>query len=235
MLVTDWGDFGHHQPLAVSDPGLAAAAALSWCAATNEDISAQRLAHLLDLHCYQDEADELGAAVASLGDAHTLQPVQLPNISGLVLHLYFPQLPVTPALHPDLSAAHMARVQAAIEDAVAALGRARPKSEHGRLAAEELAVAAGLVTLCCADARARLEGDGTMASVPSAVRAGLEARMTEAISAHRAQWLARNRPGGLDESCAWLEHVRACYRAGGAEEEWAGPLVAAARARQARR
>lgn len=235
MLVTDWGDFGHHQPLAVSDPGLAAAAAFSWCAATNEDVSPARLARLLDLHCYEDEAGELGGAVTSLGDVHLLQPVQLPNISGLVLHLYFPQLPVGPALHPDLSADHMGRVQAAIEDAGAALGRARPKNEHGRLAADELQVAARLVALCCADARARLEGDGTIASVPSEVRAGLETRMTEAIAAHRTQWLVRNRPGGLDESCAWLEHVGACYRSGVAEEDWAGPLVAAARSHQARR
>ena len=32
LLVTDWGDMGHHQQPWVSDPGFATAAALGWCA-----------------------------------------------------------------------------------------------------------------------------------------------------------------------------------------------------------
>jgi hexosaminidase len=235
LLVTDWGDFGHLQPLAVSDPGLAVAAGVSWCAAANDALDPPALARLLDRHCYGDGAGALGGALVSLGDAHLLQPVQLPNVSGLVLHLYFPQLPVGPALHPELSSAHLGRVQEAIDDAVDALGRARPTDDHGRLAVEELEAAAGLVRLCATEARARLEGDGTIGSVPQAVRTALETSMNDVIDAHRQRWLARNRPGGLDESCAWLEHVRSGYRQGGADEDWAGPLVAAARAHQARR
>ena len=38
MLTTDWGDMGHHQQPVVSEPGLAAAAAFSWCAEAHADL-----------------------------------------------------------------------------------------------------------------------------------------------------------------------------------------------------
>jgi hexosaminidase len=229
MLVTDWGDFGHLQYPPVSDPGFAAAACMSWCLETNRDLDTDRLARLLDRHCYDDGAGRLGAAVLQLGDVHRLLPRQLPNISALVLHLYFPQLPAGEAVHGPLSAAHLDAIEHAIVDALSAVERARPSSVHGRRSVEELTVSGRLVLLCGADLRARLQGDGTVSSVDPARRQEMSDRLDDLVAAHREQWLVRNRPGGLDESCAWLEHWRACYRDGAADEDWAGPLVARVR------
>ncbi len=232
MLATDWGDFGHLQYPPVSDPGLAAAACWSWCLEANGDVDT-RLAELLDRHCYGDAAGRLGAAVMALGDVHRLLPRQLPNISALVVHLYFPQLPVGQAVHGPLSIAHLDSVEQAVNDALGALDGAQPSSAHGRLSVPELAVSGRLIQLCCADARARLQGDGTLSSVGPARRREMSERLDELIAAHRERWLVRNRPGGLDESCAWLEHLGRCYVEGTADEEWAGPLVAEVRQRQA--
>ena len=231
LLVTDWGDMGHLQHLPVSDPGLAAAAAFGWCLSSNADLGPAELAPLLDRHCYDDQAGALGEAVVALGDLHTLQPLEVPNISALVLHLYFPQLPVGPAMGADLSSSHLEAVEAAIDGAAAALRRARPGTDHGRLAVDDLLTSAELVRLCLADAGARLEGDGTLASVPAPTRAVLADRLGEVVEAHRHRWLARNRPGGLDESCEWLEHLGRSYRDGGGAPDWAGPLVELVRAR----
>lgn len=233
MLVTDWGDMGHLQHLPVSDPGLAAAAAFSWCLSANSGLDTATVASLLDVHCYGDEAGHLGAAVVGLGDAHTHLPLAVPNISALVMHLYFPQLAVGPELYRELSADHLQAVEDHLDEATEAMARSRPTSEHGRLAVDELGGSTELVRLCCADLRARLRAAGTLGSVPYAVRAEMAGRLGQSMETHRQLWPRRNRVGGLQESLSWLEHLRRCYIEGVADEDWAGPVVAAARARQA--
>ena len=230
MLVTDWGDFGHLQHLPVSDPGLAAAAAFSWCLESNRSLDTGELAELLDRHCYADGAGRLGAAVLALGDVHRLLPVQLPNISALVLTLYFPQLPVTEAVFGDVSPAVFDSVSSAIDDALSGLRTSRPENEHGRRAVEEIETSARLVQLCCADAAQRLGGDGTLASLSQATRIAFGGRLEELEAEQRRLWLRRNRPGGLEESMAWLEHLGHCYERGVADGDWAGPLVERLRA-----
>src|SRR5205085_2545072 len=88
----------------------------------------------------------------------------------------------------------------------AALDRARPRRADGALVLDELRNAAALVSLLCRDGRARLETDGWLASVPQRRREGFAAELAPLIDTHRNLWLARNRPGGLDDSCAWLEN-----------------------------
>ncbi len=235
LLVTDWGDMGHLQHLPVSDAGLATAAAVSWCRSSNGmGTGTEELARLLDAHCYGDSAGRLGKALVRLGDLHLLQPLRVPNVSALVLPLYFPQLPVGHPLHGDLAPSHLHAVTDGIDQALDDLAKAEPRSEHGRLAVDELSASAELVRLCCLDAAARLAGDGTLASVPDTTRAQLSQSLGGCIETHRQRWLARNRAGGLEESCAWLEHLRHCYDEGGADDDWAGPLVARLRARDRR-
>jgi len=225
MMVTDWGDFGHLQYLPVSDPGLAAAAAFSWCERSNRHLDAGSVRGLLDLHCFDDPTGLLAGALVSLGDAHRLAPCQFPNLSTLVMHLYLPQLPVGDALSAGLEPSHLDAVEATLTEAVAQIGRARPRAEHGMLALDELANSARLVSIACEDARARLDGGGLLSDISERTRARLADELTDVISEHRRLWLRRNREGGLDESCAWLEHLRGCYVAGGADARWAGPLV----------
>jgi hypothetical protein len=107
-------------------------------------------------------------------------------------------------------------------DAVGRLGRARPRRSDGALVVEELQAGAALVALMCRDARARLEADGWLASVPEGRRLELATDLEALIETHRSLWLARNRPGGLDDSLAWLEHLRECYRTGITDRAWGG-------------
>ena len=57
---------------------------------------------------------------------------------------------------------------------------------------------------------------------PSAL--ALESACGEIAEEHRRLWLERNRPGGLTESVAWLEHLEDCYSTGQADQGWFGPL-----------
>jgi hexosaminidase len=66
-LITDWGDGGHPQPLAVSYLPYLAGAALSWCARTFE---ANRLAAVLDRDVFRDATRRTAKTAFALGLAH---------------------------------------------------------------------------------------------------------------------------------------------------------------------
>jgi hexosaminidase len=224
LLVTDWGDFGHHQYLPVSDPGLAVAAAMSWCASAHKDLGLEELAGLLDAHCFDDPAGELGEALVALGSVHRLVTPQPPNMSPLVCHILFPQLPVGRMATKGLTFEELDAVDGALDSARAGLFRARPGRPDGELVIEELNASTSWLELASNDARARLAGDGMLRSVPAQERDALASRCREIAEEHKRLWLKRNRPGGLNESTAWLVHLEECYRSGEAAPGWFGPL-----------
>jgi hexosaminidase len=224
LLVTDWGDFGHHQYLPVSEPGLAVAAAMSWCVSAHQDLGLGELAELLDAHCFDDPAGELGEALVALGSVHHLVTPQPPNMSPLVCHLLFPQLPVGRMATKGLVPTELDSVDSALDSARAGLARSRPERADGDLVIEELNAASRWLGLASNDARARLAGDGMLSSVPGPEREALAAECREITDEHQRLWLERNRRGGLKESSAWLRHLEACYQSGEAPASWFGPL-----------
>ena len=219
FLTTDWGDMGHLQYLPVSEPGFAYGAALSWCLDTNRDLD---LAVALDVHCFEDPAGEVGAALLAMGDAYGGVVPKMWNMSALAMHLYFPQLQLGRTFTEGLTTDDLLGVEQTLAEAVEALGRARPGRTDAALVLEELQAGAALVALLCRDARARLDVDGWLASVPEDRRRQLAAELEPLIESHRRLWLTRNRPGGLDDSLAWLEHLRQCYLTGVTDRTWGG-------------
>jgi hypothetical protein len=223
LLVADWGDMGHHQQPPVSDPGLAAAASFGWCAQAHEGLGPEELGALLDIHCYDDPAGETGRAAVRLGHAYAMVAPRPPNMSALALHLLLPQWPVGGALTGGLTPDDLERVEALCDDTDAALARARPRRADGALVVDELGATAALLRLSCHDARLRLAGDGTLASVAGHDRDTLVAELVAYTTEHRRLWRERFRPGGLADSTAWLEHLLSCYRTGQADRAWFGP------------
>jgi hypothetical protein len=211
-LITDWGDKGHVQHLPVSEPGLAAGAALSWCFNANRDIDPTQVSDALDVHSFDDPSHTLGPALVAMGDAHLEVATQLPNMSILCLPLYYPGVKLGDGFTGGLTAADLATAEGKIADAAASLTRARSRRPDGDLIVEELRTSADLVMLLCRDGQARLEGDGTLSSAPPGRRKELAAELEPMLERHRAMWLARNRPGGLTDSLGWLERLLAHYR-----------------------
>jgi hypothetical protein len=219
VLVTDWGDLGHLQYLPVSEPAFAYAAGVAWCLDTNRDLD---LRAALDVHVYDDRAAEIGGALLALGDLHRAVTPQFPNLSTLVTHLYFPQLQLDRGFTEELTPAELVDVERRLADAVAALDRSRLQRRDGALVLSELRNAVALVALLCRDGRARLAGDGWLRSVPVRRRRRLARELAPLVDAHRELWLARNRPGGLADSCAWLEHLHHAYETGETDAQWGG-------------
>jgi hypothetical protein len=115
------------------------------------------------------------------------------------------------------------RVDAALHDTMTGVGRAGPRRADADLLLDEVRATVALLRLSVRDARLRLAGDGSLASVAPADRAGLAADLDAVVDEHRRLWTTRFRPGGLDDSVAWLDHLGSCYRTGEAERTWFGP------------
>ena len=193
-LNTDWGDNGHLQQWVVSEPGLAYGAAVSWCHATNEDID---IAAALSTHVFEDPTGQLADAVLALGDAHLLVTPQFPNMSTLVMNLYYPQLAVGRGLTAGLTAGELDTVENCVADARHSVAGARPARQDGSWLVDEVVYSSDLVSLLLRDAHARLRGDGTLGSVGRDERAALGTALDDLMERSRSLWLRRNRPGGL--------------------------------------
>ena len=218
-LNTDWGDMGHLQQWVVSEPGLAYGAAVSWCLAANGDID---LGAALSTHVFGDPTGALAEAVLGLGDAHLLVTPQFPNMSTLVMNLYYPQLPVGRGLTAGLTPDELDAVAARLDAARTAALRARPQRPDAALLVDEAVFSADLVALLTRDAQARLRGDGFLGSVREVERAALGAELGSLLERYRGRWLARNRPGGLDDSVSWLQNLHDAYATGRPDPRWGG-------------
>jgi hypothetical protein len=218
-LNTDWGDLGHLQQPVVSEPGFACGAAVSWCLESNADLD---LAAALSTHVFRDPTGGMADAVLSAGDAHRLVSPQFPNMSTLVMNLYYPQLPVGRGLTKGLTAAELDAVEQCLDDARSAAADSRPELGDAPLLRDEVAFGIDLVRLVLRDARARLDGDGFMESVPPHVRASLGADLDALTERYRSLWLANNRPGGLEDSVRWLANLRQAYATGRPDPDWGG-------------
>jgi hypothetical protein len=79
-LITDWGDGGHPQPLAVSYLPCLAGASLSWCAKTFDEA---KLIPVLNREVFNDPTGKVAKAAFALGRAHRKLKFTVPNETPL--------------------------------------------------------------------------------------------------------------------------------------------------------
>lgn len=177
-LNTDWGDYGHLQYLPFSYPGLAAGAAISWCLDSNRDLPLPRL---LDLHAFKDAAGIMGQAACDLGNVYKSAGKLIPNRSALFSIL----VPSSTHKNPleGITADGLQTALAAIERAAQNIPRAHMHRDDSEIVKDEFQTAAAMLAFACRK--------------PSNPDPDELARI---IRAHRKCWLARNRPGGLEDS-----------------------------------
>lgn len=198
-LVTDWGDNGHLQPVSVSFGPAVYGGAVSWCAASNADLD---VAAVLDARVFGDEAGELGGVLDTLGRQWSRTGRSAFNGSPLQAALCVAQL------HFAFGRSDPAAVEStleAIDDAILALGRARPTCVDAEVVVRELTLAAQMARHGAVRMLARAG-----AEVPTDNE--LRDELTDLIDEYRAVWVERSRPGGLDDSVAHLEATLASYR-----------------------
>jgi hexosaminidase len=210
-LITDWGDFGHLQPPPVSWPALLAGAVFAWRPATAADPSRLPLAALVDRHARRDLAVGTGEILTALGNVYRETGVTPSNASALFKLVIFAHRTLAGAGLDGLTAAALERSQASVDRAGERLASLAAGGPAEQLVRAELDWVAGMLRFACRLGRARLEaGRGQPTSaIPANRRRTLARRLDRRIDELSPLWLARSRPGGLENSRRRRERVRA--------------------------
>jgi len=194
-LITDWGDGGHPQPLAVSWPMFLAGAALAWNATRFDE---RKLVPVLSRDVFGEA--NIGNAAFKLGFAHQKLGVRAPNETPLGTVIAAPP-PHQRELFCRNGLKWFAKIpekniRAAlkeIEKQRAILHRAKPSTGHSRILLRELELAARMAAQSC---RFMLWQQATAAGkFPEAKRlaqAGVR-ELRKLDKEFRAYWPARNK------------------------------------------
>jgi hypothetical protein len=182
-LNADWGDHGHLQYLPMSYAGLAAGAAMSWCLQSNRDLPLPRV---LDVHSFADAAGVMGAAAYDLGNVYKTVGKTIANRSALF------DILVPTSTHRDpmegIARQGLERAEAAIDAAMRNVPASKMQRSDADLIKSEFENAAAMLRFACRKGRGE----------------ALPVELEQIVQLHRQLWLARNRPGGLDESVGRL-------------------------------
>jgi hypothetical protein len=196
VLNTDWGDSGHTQSLPASYPGWAYGAALAWGVETNRDID---LPAVLDRFAFEDRAGVMGALMQRLGQLYLRRGQAEHNGHMLVRLLKTEQAKLAEIAEKYVARGHapeaFADTLADLDACAAELARAQMQRPDAALVQREIALAIDLLRHAARQAQRALGVIDTSWNVLAEEQAALIAR-------YRAVWLARNRPGGLNDSVA---------------------------------
>lgn len=190
VLVTSWGDHGHWDPPAVTDPPTLFAGAAAWCLTANLDID---LAAVLDAHVYEDETGLLGRSLLRCGSLARDLGVPLLNGSPVARALLI-ETGMGLAKAPDNDALEAARLTLA--SCLVDLRDARPAVADGAVLVRELVHAVELADFALGLLQGGYEPTRALH------------RLDDLLAEQRACWLLRARPGGLDDSLARFAPLR---------------------------
>ena len=204
-LITDWGDFGHLQPLPVSYPGFVLGAAYAWnaqCSLSQED-----LISALDRWVFRDHSQTMGRALCNLGNVYLEGKAPATNGSALFFILRFAGETMD---HPRLAGLKLQGVRdmATRLDHIGQPWRNLSFKDHERVASE-LDLAVALAKWTCRFGVARFEHgpEQPVSQLPQELRNQLARELEFLIETHQQLWTARYREGGMTESCKQLTYV----------------------------
>lgn len=205
-LITDWGDNGHWQPLPASFMGFAYGAALGWHYESNRDLD---LAGAASRYAFRDRQGIMGRLAHDLGAICDVSEIDLHN--GTILFYLLQTRPDelqkrrAELLAGDLDdRAAYERMRARIEEVMAPLQKAEMDRADAELVRAELAWEADMLRHACKRALWLLDGAPTP-------QPRLAAQAQELIDRFQILWLARNRPGGYDDSVTRMQALRDDY------------------------
>ncbi len=200
LLITDWGDAGHHQFFPIGLPGIVYGAALAWGGKENRSID---LADALDRHVFGAQASGMGRVLLDLGAAYR-ETGKITSQSTLFHHLLFANPDEIDGWLEGVSVGALRNTRALLDRLAEALADAAPGCPDGELARREIALNIRMANHALERGIARLE-PGEVDSEE------LRRDLDQIIEAFGPLWLESARPGGLTESLGYLETVRDAY------------------------
>ncbi|EGD79073.1 hypothetical protein PTSG_02041 [Salpingoeca rosetta] len=230
VLLTDWGDFGHTQPLCLSYPGIVTGAGFSWrvdskaCIPRDEqqrlaedwrgEWGEEDLAVLIDHHVFHDEVGGLGHVLTSLGNLylHAAAPARL-NRNGTFLFRFLnfhgPDTNIWDRLNLDglKSCTRELRMQMRL---IEALADRRDLNEEAQTTVRELGLVSEFALFACRLAMLQTRAQAPIASLELTHRTDLANRLIPLLTKYKEVWMLRNREGGFKDSVGRLNHTLDC-------------------------
>ena len=206
ILITDWGDLGHWQQLPISYLGWAYGAALGWGCERNVDLD---LPAVLDRFAFQDREGVVGKLVYDLGNTYQQPGVLIPN-SSVLMHAWAISLDTSgvsslPGLYEEAivkARQFPNKIRTTIEyidETISTLGGARITRCDADLIEEELQLTARMLKHGAKRLLSTIDRSGIR-------REDLLDEFRSITEIYRRLWLARNRPGGLNDSLGRMTH-----------------------------
>jgi hypothetical protein len=135
----------------------------------------------------------MGRLAFDLGNIHRRMGGERPNDTTLFRLLMDPEKP------PEDRPSHaFAQVRKAIDEIMDTIGEAGMEREDAELIRREFSWVADMLRFACLI--------GSAAGTGKASKSIQE--LERLVDEHRRLWVQRSRPGGLDDSCSWLEPMR---------------------------
>jgi len=209
VLITDWGDRGHLQPLPVSYLGFLYGAECSWNGPAAEGRTDQQLAALLDHLAFRSPSCGLGEFTLELGRAADSCGVKTENLTALFYPIGFPERTLPDERVPGLVPESYERGRAKISELKALHSKISPASGESSLSHDEFSWVLDLMDTACdlGTARTSSPPGQTLSDLPGTTGHPIAERLRELGNRHADLWLVRSRPGGLKDSVARLEGI----------------------------
>ncbi|MEJ4088104.1 beta-N-acetylhexosaminidase [Galbibacter orientalis] len=211
FLNTNWGDFGHFQPLSVTYAPLLLGASYSW---NYSEKSVDNLAFHLNHYVFKDETANTGKAILMLGDAYLKADIPAGNANAF--HLMLRRFKWTMKGHYQTKHLTIKGLEAAeneINNALAILDKGKPTSEDAAIVIAETKQAAKLALHGAHLGEARLKAKGyATENIPEVEKEKLAEELAPIIENQKKTWLLRNREGGLEDSTDKLKELLEYYK-----------------------
>jgi hypothetical protein len=203
-LVTDWGDGGHPQSLAVSYTCYAAGAALSWCAKSFDE---KLLVPVLSRDVFKDSTGQIARTAFELGLAHRKFKFKAPNLTPFGAVIAAPPPRLRELVCRDglkyYQKIHSKNIRAAlgeVEKQRQRLKSTRPTTASSKVLKLELEFAARMAVVSCKYMLWQQARITRRASEQDALKKGLLRELEALERDFRRYWLRRNK--GPVEKCA---------------------------------
>jgi hypothetical protein len=193
MLLTDWGDEGHHQYRPISYPGLTYAAGCAWYLDGNRDTA--KLSHAIDGRIYGTTAPQLGHFLMEVGELYTSLRPCIENATHFH-HFVFLPLDRLRGYVTGITDRDIRDTYARFTALRTRLARIHAHTDEAQRSCMQLRTTMALLAYGFEKAR--------ICKNASSVPSRLYRMRDELCDAHRRTWLLRNRPGGLAESLSRL-------------------------------
>lgn len=194
ILLTDWGDGGHHQPMALSLLPLAWQAAESWGTPQSREESVRAAG----LHLFGEEDAATARLLDELGHVHTELPL---GGNGSQLNtLLLDSSENFPAFAQGMPKKGLERSLERLEAVLQELGKIAPQTPDANHLRDDIEISSRMGLF------AAKRGLAVLASGQPGSLA-LRGELAELIGRYEVSWLSRSRPGGLHESSGRLRAV----------------------------